>query len=332
MRDDWGQNFLQPQQVPVDADDPRRADHELLFAFQSSLRVRESQGDFAGNELFEAMAQLSPSRRIDLIETALARIRYAQANPGASGGPDWMNIYQGTFPLHTLIKNLMARFTKLQPEEMERLLDLAIEAHAGAANYQFPTDDLLQKLEQFEKSADLIEKWRPRFRLLRQSLSTNFIANVGANYHYGSNGALQKLATLLGTQIPDFLETGDAWADAVVADLQAMESSRRALWLSVFEHARNSKDAKPKEKWLKSADDLLQLLGKDEFLARAQIWFSLYGKDDGFWFADREERNDAYFKGLIWMASRIEDTAITPALGAALRGSFKARGRAGVRS
>ncbi len=111
-----------------------------------------------------------------------------------------------------------------------------------------------------------------------------------------------------------------------------MEAAQRVLWLAVFEHARGSKDAKPTEKWLKAADSQLQLLGKDEFLARAQHWFSLYGKDDGWWFADREERNDAFFKGLIWMASRIEDGAIIPALGAALRGSFKARGRAGVRS
>ncbi len=190
---------------------------------------------------------------------------------------------------------------------------------------------LVEQLKSFQLTPELSVKWRPIFCELRQMFSPAFSPNYG-DFEWSPVPPMNYLAELLGEQIPDFLERGDAWADAAIADLEAMDASTRVIWLSLFEHAQNSGDSRPKDKWLKRADELLQLVGKDEFLRHAQGWFALYGKDDGYWFADREERNDAHFKGLVWMASRIENAAIVPALGAALRGSFKARGRAGVRS
>ncbi len=219
----------------------------------------------------------------------------------------------------------------LSEADFEELFERCASVSALFSGYFRTAHGLVQQLQSFDLTPELVEKWRPQLCQLRQMFSPDFSPNYG-DYEWSPLPPMNFLAGLLGQQRPDFLETGDAWSDAAVADLEAMESSRRALWLSVFEHARSSKEGKPTEKWLKAADALLRLLGKEEFLARAQVWFSLYGKDDGWWFADREERNDAFFKGLVWMASRVEDAAIIPALGAALRGSFKARGRAGVRS
>ena len=322
MRDDWGQQFLEPEQVPVDENDPRKADHELLLEFQKSLRLRECQENFAGNWLFEQMLQLPPVRRIDLIETAQVRIRYTMSKPLDLGTPQGMSNYQGTFPLKVLVKRFLDSPIKLEDCEMERLMTLAARGEADSTSASFPVGSLLIQIEQFRDRPELMAKWRPLFCELRQKLSSRFISNVGSKYKYGGNTAMQGFAELLGTQVEGFLERGDAWADCAIADLEAMDSSERALWRSLFDYARQSKDGKPKEKWLKQADSHLQQVGKDLFLRRIQSWFPLYGKDDGWWFADREERNDAFFKGLVWMSSRIEDAAAIPVLGAALRGSF----------
>jgi hypothetical protein len=329
MRDQ--QSFLRPQEVPVEEGDPRRADHELLFEFQKSLRLSQVHGDLSGNYLFEQMLQLPPARCIDLMEVAQARIDYTSAQRIDYGTEEGVGHYQGLFPLRTLIMRFLDRPLKLDAPDMERMLTQAIHA-LTTADYHFPTDKLVAHLDQFKGQPEVIARWHPHLREIRQLLSPSFISNAGGRYQYGGNKAMAGLAELLGGQVEGFVERGDAWADRAVADLEAMDEPTRAAWRALFEHARQSSDPKPKEKWLKAAAPLLQAVGKAAFLERAREWFALYGKGDGWWFADREEHNDAFFKGLVWTASLIEDASIIPALGAALRGAFKARGRAGVRS
>ncbi len=210
MRDDSQQNHLQPQLVPIADDDPHRADHELLVAFQRSLTLQNFKGDFGGNEFFEAMTQLPPSRTVDLIVTALARLAYFEANPPADGTVERLNISRGTFPLYILVKTFLAKPMELTSEDMERLMECGIGFRDSVFGYKFPMASFLLQLEQFESNTDLMAKWQPQFRQLRQNLSPTFCANVGADYHYGGNRAMQKLAEILGTQLPDFLERGDA--------------------------------------------------------------------------------------------------------------------------
>ena len=331
--ENWGLQSLQPERVPVEENDPHRGDHELLFAFQSSLILQQSQGEFADNFIFQEMNKLPPAHRVELIEIALARIAYTRARRLDYRIAEDLQAHQGTFPLVALIKVWMDEPMLLKAAQMERLMDLSLQKSGDIYSHPLPIARLLPQLRQFADDAELLQQWQPRFRQLRQALSPSFITNLGPqDSPYIGNAAMCFFRDLLGQQSPDFLERGDNWAETALDDLAAMDETMRAHWRSLFEQAHQSGSSKPSTKWLKAAAILLQALGKAEFVQRVQKWFPLYGTDDGWWFADREESNDAWLKGLIWTCALVENADIVSALGAALRGAFKKRGRAGVRS
>ncbi len=293
-----------------------QADLELLKAFQATATYEEIQKKFEGNQHLATMQAFPTARKIDLVETVLNAMRNNES------------IYGYGTTICKLLEHLLA----LTDDQKLRLISLATENPIDMNGYGFPPRGVALFLSQFESTPPNTPEWRSGLAALRQSLSKEFCVNLGPEYHYGSNIAMHQLSVFMGLGVDGFLERGDAWADRVLEDLEKMSDSERAQWRAIFKHAHNAKDSKPTTKWLKISDSLLQEIGKHKFLTAIQEWFPLYGKNDGYWFADREERNDAYFKGLVWMCSRIEDAAVISPLGAAQRGAFKTRGRAGVRS
>ncbi len=234
------------------------------------------------------------------------------------------------YVLSQLMSELAKKGLPLNHEEFVELLAFVRNPGRGESAY-FGLHDVLAQLPQFGLKAPLSPEWREMLCQMREAFSPSYSPNYG-DFEWSPLPPMQNIARLLGGEVEGFVERGDAWAESVLADLDAMNAELCASWMELFAHARTSKDAKPKTKWLAKADEVLARVGRDEFLARFGDWAPLFGKDDGWWFADREERNDAFFKGLLWMASRIENPAVVRALSGALRGSCKARGRAGIRS
>jgi len=321
--------------LSMDDNDPAKADYELLAEFQQSMADGKYNASLAGNSLFEEMLKWPANRRVDIIVRAWELIKQAWTPAIDYVEPEDGNTTQCVFALNQLTRHFLAHPMEPDATDMERLIVLSLEDIRPPAGWGggFPTGSLVPFISVFRtQEPAALQRWQPHLRAMRQQLSGEFSANMGPDYHYGSNSAVQQLAELMETQIDSFVERGDAWADKALADLDAMDAATRTQWRALFVQAQKSKDAKPKEKWLREADALIDTVGREQFRTSVIDWLSLYGKDDGWWFADREERNDAFFKGLVWMASRIETPDIVGALGAALRGSFKARGRAGVRS
>ncbi|RYX81798.1 DUF4132 domain-containing protein [bacterium] len=233
--------------------------------------------------------------------------------------------------LGALVGEILKTQLPLSEEDFTNLLQAISNMKLEGFGYSLGNLLVDNQIGQFDLKPPLTPVWRQRIGELRQLLSPNYSPSYsGADWSVAPR--MQKLAELLGGLEEGVGERGDDWVDAASTDLKAMNAEQRALWVELLSHARNSKDSKPKEKWLNRADELITPIGHDELLAHLQKWLPLFGKDDGWWFADREDSNDAPFKGLVWMASRIQDPAIIRALGAALRGSVKSRGRAGVRS
>ncbi len=231
----------------------------------------------------------------------------------------------------SLLGHLLKVALPFEPEELRELI-LSVP-RLNMSGYGIALERLLfAQTEQFKLNAPLDAFWKNCISQLRESLSPTWCAGEDETYRYGSNSTMFQIRRLLDQTSDIGLERGDAWADAALADLEAMSEDERAKWLAAFEHAGTAKSGKPNEKWLQKADELLQSVGRESFASHLESWLSVFGKDDGWWFADREERNDASFKGLVWMASRVQNPEVVRALGAALRGSVKARGRAGVRS
>ncbi len=242
-------------------------------------------------------------------------------------------------PQNYQVENLLASFLgtiltqplPLNEDDFASIVQMLANAKLGSYSHSLANQLCDHQLAQFHLRVPLNDFWRQHVSKLRQILSHGYSPNYG-DFEWSPLARMQKLAELLDRQVEGIGERGDAWIDAASTDLNAVNATQRELWLEIFGHARNAKEGKPKAKWLKRADELTARVGLDEFAAHLQKWLPLFGKDDGWWFADREESNDAPFKGLVWMASLVQSPAIVRPLGAALRGSVKARGRAGVRS
>jgi hypothetical protein len=323
---------LDPDLIPVDNNDPRKADHILIYELQHGITKLKDKDNAAENWLVDRLLALPANRRIDLIELTLFRSQYLRSN--LINTPEQIrSASRAISAMNTLLKMLLDDIVAETEEDKLRLVKLAIAYYSKEYNEGFPLRGIIAFLIRLEPPFPNTQEWQTALSQLRQDLGGDYAANSPSIYHYCSNQALHRLGELLGQGIENFLERGDAWADRAIGDLEGMSDADRAMWLALFDHARDSQNSKPNAKWLKAADTHLQLIGKTSFLSRAREWFPLYGKaTDGYWFADREERNDAYFKGLVWMCSCIEDPAIVSPLGAAQRGAFKTRGRAGVRS
>jgi len=324
---------IEPDLIPVDENDPHKADHILIHELQHGITKLKEKDNAAENWLVGKLLALPANRRIDLIEITLFRSQYLRSNLTNLTPEQVRSVYRTLGSMTRVIDILLADIIAETEDDKLRLVNLAIANYSKEYGEGFPLRGIIAFLIRFEPPFPNTQEWRTALSQLRQDLGGDYAANSPSIYHYCSNQALHRLSELLGQRIENFLERGDAWADRAISDLENMSHSDRALWLALFDHARDSQDSKPKTKWLKTADTHLQLIGKTAFLSHVREWFPLYGKAaDGYWFADREERNDAYFKGLVWLCSRIEDTAVVSPLGAAQRGAFKTRGRAGVRS
>lgn len=71
------------------------------------------------------------------------------------------------------------------------------------------------------------------------------------------------------------IESGEAWTDAVLAELQELSVESRAACLALLSHCAKATSAKPSERWLKLAAAAVDNVGAAEFKNFALKWFPL---------------------------------------------------------
>ena len=88
-----------------------------------------------------------------------------------------------------------------------------------------------------------------------------------------------KLNELIGKrEVVQPLERGDIWANAALADIQALGSTAQRDWAELMLHCLRATGSSPSKKWLADAEDLLARIGEDKFRATVLRWFELADK------------------------------------------------------
>ncbi len=115
------------------------------------------------------------------------------------------------------------------------------------------------------------------------------------------------------------IESGEAWADAAIADIAALDADAKAAWAALLDHVARAKAGKPTPKWSATATTLRGAApGFRECVLR---WFSLVPADESRQMLDR---NANVLKGLAWCCADLpEDRDVARALGALALTSFK---------
>ncbi|MBK7403653.1 MAG: DUF4132 domain-containing protein [Phycisphaerales bacterium] len=155
-------------------------------------------------------------------------------------------------------------------------------------------------------------------------------ASLAATIGRDSTAPYQRLARRLraigGTSLQSLIEPGEAWADAALGDLTAMDGPRSASWMQLLEHCATARGSGPSSRWIRSAESLRGGVGRPIYIGVVSRWFDLVDKprtreasDRHPWSLDPtnliDDDHADILKGLCWIASTIESPDLARALG-----------------
>jgi hypothetical protein len=116
-----------------------------------------------------------------------------------------------------------------------------------------------------------------------------------------------RISDVLGEPAGYALVPGEAWSDALHAELAALPGEERARLLALLEHAAKATSAKPSPAWKKTATKLVDAFGRDALRSHAVAAFNRLNIPGTFarWQPGREhgfaDDNMTVLRGIVWM-------------------------------
>ena len=161
---------------------------------------------------------------------------------------------------------------------------------------------------------------KPLSKDLLASLQKLHAAVKPVEFWAGNKKSVQRMEALLAQKPAGVPDDGEAWAEAIQADIKQMSAAKRKHWQALLENAPKGTNAKPTAKWRKEADARLAAVGPEEFARQIEQWFSLVG-------AKAQERiqarNATLLRSLVWYASLVSGETVCRALANAVEGGLK---------
>ncbi|MFH1302797.1 MAG: DUF4132 domain-containing protein [Planctomycetota bacterium] len=134
-----------------------------------------------------------------------------------------------------------------------------------------------------------------------------------------------------GARFP--LHPGEAWSDRALADREQMPGPQQTAWAALLLHCQSASAGKPANKWLKTAQTLMDQIGLEAFLESLLVWFPLvdqprtkpsseinWGYDGNLMLIDPHADT---LKGLAWCCSLVDDPRLARALSALAISAYK---------
>jgi hypothetical protein len=136
---------------------------------------------------------------------------------------------------------------------------------------------------------------------------------------------IRKLRAVIGWEPRLELERGEAWSDAAIRDIEALDPSLRSAWIALISHCRMAYTSKPGLTWMKRGRSLLEAVGHAEFASRLLVWLPLVDRPRTAPFPANPYRRyiqncmiDIHMdvlRGLCWLAPSVEDRDLPRGLG-----------------
>jgi hypothetical protein len=283
--------------------------------------------------------------RSDLLEKYVA----AHAQDLELGRHEWKNLNQVRHEIENLPPEKKAEFALtiadyLRPsvEENSRFYyDLSIELNKLLG--PVPSYNVADLLRLFDWSLSQISNY---YRCVPRLLALARISQKEHGRDKELNERLERLIEVvakerIGKQEKDWISaakamlgnqavrppviTGEAWADAVIADVEAGALAPKSDWLELLRHCQQAGGGTPNAKWLKTAAKSLDVIGFDDFRAALLRWFPLVDKPRtqlierwAEWQPNPNlllnDVNADILKGLVWLCAQREDKELARAL------------------
>ena len=246
---------------------------------------------------------------------------------------EWLNLRHGkqtaafyeTWAVRQTMLTVLRRRLPFHHDDVCRLLDWSIlQPYTHVRGTPQIIKVLQDHLKEHELTPDLRKRVTKLTRCLEKGHSTEEMRRWAAR--------LRELGGLSSSTIP--LVPGEAWSDAAISDIEAMEGEESAAWVALLQHCTRARGAKPGQKWSTKAESLLEKLGRPAFERSVVRWFPLVERPrtrpverGSQWQPDPnlllQDENADILKALAWLCAGSENAEVARALGALALSAYR---------
>ncbi len=310
-----GQWHFAPQ-----SDSPLRKEHDLLTQLLTEAgRMRNIYEMRLGKlPTGDRIKSMSPAARGRVLLAACERVcSYDRAGTDTLAN-QWQNYYVAT-SLASELAQLNVTFDRAGL--FDYLLFVATREDHERPPLGF-ISDLIGHVEREAVDAALSEGERYTLFLLRASLTTGPPLGV-------PDENCARLSRLIGDGKQGFLVPGEAWSDALNAELAGADARVREGWVALLAHLLKATTSRPTAKWLSTAAKLVDDIGGDRVRDSIVAWLRQVpsgrtrpckcGKCDNI-----HEENANCLRGMLWILPTLgPDADIVRAIAAAAQSAYR---------
>jgi hypothetical protein len=307
---------------PLRADSPLREEHELINMLLPEVieRVGYDTPSLALKAPGRAMLERDEQGRARILLAAAERCVNTHFVSG--GGLGDHRCWQSQSAVHGTFRAMLKTKPKL---DRNGLFDLLLY-YSALSGFQWTAN-----VEFMEKLGALVEKTAGESPLLageRYILHRVRCQSVRACPFGRPAAEVLQLNQILGDDLFLALVPGEAWSDALNADLGKLGEVERDRWVRLLQHAATATGSRPSGKWLKVAKELTDGIGKEQVAAAFLRWWPLVNAPrtirllGGGWTGRNNtegtihDGNATCLRGLLWMCPELASPDLIRSVGA----------------
>jgi Domain of unknown function (DUF4132) len=240
--------------------------------------------------------------------------------------PGWLDVSSSRALADLAIWGLLRRKLPLGEDTLRATVRLILEAPQLNA-FVVPVAGIAAAIENRAGDGPLSDE-------LREDTKAAFVRLRGEAPDIGSQKAADRLAKLIVNQPTAWIDPGEAWSDAALADLDATDATARQPWSQLLASCQTVGAGKPSAKWLKEARKALDSLGHATFKDRILRWLPLVDRPRTGprarpqpWQQQHDDLIEAHhveiLRGLCWYSSFEADRDLARALAALAQSAYR---------
>lgn len=231
---------------------------------------------------------------------------------------DWAEITDPIWVLTHTLRSLLRRALPINEEIVIGLVQWPARDRYTLSNWSYPLANITSTVETFAEGNEISNR-------LQEALQS-FIKKLHESPYKDDCRKLgDRLKALLGDATSINIESGEAWSDAAIADLNRLKGRVGQVWKELLNHCQAGGRGKISDAWRKAAQQLIVGIGFDSLKEHTLRWFPLVDKPRtqpierrNQWEPDHDqlikEPHVELLRGLVWCCGFNEDAEVARAV------------------
>ncbi len=226
--------------------------------------------------------------------------------------------YHETWAVRQTMQTVLRHRLPFDHDDVCRLLDWSIHE---PNTFVRGTPQMIKVLKDHLRDHELTPDLRNRISKLTELLEEGYTTAETRRWA----ARLKELGGLATSELP--IVPGEAWSDAAIHDIEAMEDEERAAWVALLQRCATARGAKPASKWSRDAGAMLEKIGRPAYEGAILRWFPLVERPrtrpverQSQWQPDPnlmlQDGNADILKALAWLCAKSENAEVARSLGA----------------